>query len=95
MRICGRTEITDRFYKRIQGHLQKSRFMFRQKIQKKREHADHVYECGESDLRNYVHVEGEKFEGWRTAGGVGKAARNMFPVVNEDFDPFIIMEGVS
>jgi hypothetical protein len=95
MSLCGRTEITDRFYKRIQGYSRKSRFVFRQKIQKKREHTDLVYNCGESALRTCVNGEGEKLEGWRTVGDVGKAARNVFPVVNEDFDPFIIVESVS
>lgn len=95
MSLCGRTEITDRFKKRIRGGSRNSRLSFHCKIQRKRDHVDLLYTCGESALRKCINVDGDEFEGWRTAGDVGKATRNVFSVVEEDFDPFIIMEGVS
>ncbi|KAJ4352390.1 uncharacterized protein N0V89_007738 [Didymosphaeria variabile] len=91
--LVGRTEIMDRFWRRIRGHSRKISVAFKKKIQKKRDHIDFVYDCGESALRNSVNEDGEELDSWRTTGDVGKAARNVFPVVNEEFDPFIIMEG--
>ncbi|KAL5438959.1 hypothetical protein PMIN06_010101 [Paraphaeosphaeria minitans] len=91
--LCGRTEITHKFQKRIEGGSQRSSTRFRSKIQRKHNHPDFIYRCEESALRNCVNADGEEVEGWRTAGDVGKAAKNIFPVVKEEFDPFIIMEG--
>ncbi|KAL1597879.1 hypothetical protein SLS60_008366 [Paraconiothyrium brasiliense] len=91
--LVGRFEIMERFAKRFHGDSRRSRAAYKQKIQKKRDHTEFVYECGESALRNSVNEDGEELDSWRTPGNVGKAARNLFPVVNEDFDPFIIMEG--
>ncbi|KAF2451399.1 hypothetical protein P171DRAFT_438139 [Karstenula rhodostoma CBS 690.94] len=92
MSVCGRTEITNRFHKRIEGGWRNSPARFQGRIQKKRDHADYLYDCGESALRNCVNVDGEDIESWRTAGDAGKTAKSVFPVVKEDFDPFIIME---
>lgn len=93
--LCGRSEVTSRFFTRIEGDWRKSREAYKQKIQRKREHIDLVYELEESTLRNCVSVDGEEVEGWRTAGNAGKASRNVFPVVKEDFDAFIVFEAES
>ena len=83
------------FRKRQAGFPRKDQRIIKQKLQKKRDHVDKIYECGKSTLRRCVSKNGEEIEGWRTTGDVGKAAKNIFPVVKDEFDPFIIMESVS
>ena len=55
-------------------------------MDRKRRHVDFVYKCEESPLRNSVSGDGEEVEAWRTEGSVGRAARNLFPVVVEEVD---------
>lgn len=90
MSLCGRTESLKRFFGRIEGKSRKGSSDFLSKIRRKRRHPHLLYVCGESTLRNCVNADGEDVECWRTAGDIGMAARNMFPVVEEDYDPFIV-----
>ncbi|KAK3202994.1 hypothetical protein GRF29_154g1403324 [Pseudopithomyces chartarum] len=87
--LCGRAKMVERLWRRLNGRLtgsKKKGLSVQKKLDRKRRHVDFVYECEESPLRNSVSGDGEEVEAWRTEGSVGRAARNLFPVVLEEFD---------
>lgn len=86
--LCGRVDITMRFRKRQTGSRKRS--AVQRKSREKWKNADGLYECGESPLRNSVSADGEEVPGWRTTGSMGKASRNMFPVVVEEYDSMLV-----
>ena len=87
--LCGRAKMVERLWRRLNGSLTVSKkkvLSVQKKLDRKRRHVDFVYECEESPLRNSVSGDGEEVEAWRTEGSVGRAARNLFPVVGEEVD---------
>lgn len=82
-RMVGRVEVAIHHFKPNMGPCRNKR-KIRQKLQEKRDSIDFRYACGESPLRTSVSQDGEEIDGWRTVGCVGKAARNLFPVVEEE-----------
>ncbi|KAJ4301727.1 hypothetical protein N0V90_003820 [Kalmusia sp. IMI 367209] len=94
--VCGLTQILNQFYKRTKGIPQRDHKIIRQKIQKKRDSADLVYECGMSPLRKCITVGDDDTIDSRIMDEVaGELARNTFAIVKMDIDPSITIDNLQ